>query len=143
MYFLHTVKSSYENISKKELIDKIINKLNNYLNNDNTNQIDFPKIVSDNNKIKDILINNNLELTDNIVEDVVKFDPTTDIISWFKENFELTNNPEDVIKVRYIYEKFTKNKFFINMNRLDKRTYNKSYFVNFIETNKFFTPLHI
>ena len=61
------------------------------------------------------------------------------ILSWFKETFELTKNKEDIIKVKDIYELFTKSFHYDNMTKVERRKYNKSYFVEFIEKNHFFT----
>jgi hypothetical protein len=149
--FLHTLKSSYENISKKELIDIIIEKINVF---DKQNITLVENIL----ETSDPIIENILEITNSTIdktkvektkkiktdETVMKpiFDPAKDIISWFKENFEFTNNSTDVIKVKYIYDKFSKSPHFINMCRLDKLKYNKTYFVNYIETNKFFNKYY-
>jgi hypothetical protein len=55
------------------------------------------------------------------------------ILSWFKETFELTKNKDDIIKVKDIYELFTKSFHYDNMTKVERRKYNKSYFVEFIE----------
>jgi phage/plasmid-associated DNA primase len=66
-----------------------------------------------------------------------------DIISWFKDNFELTNDNNDIIKVKDIYTIFTKSHNFEHMTKAEKKKYNKSYFVNYIETNKFFSKYYV
>ena len=41
-----------------------------------------------------------------------------------------------------IYDIFTKSSHYDNMTKMERRKYNKSYFVEFIETNKFFSDYY-
>jgi len=61
-----------------------------------------------------------------------------DIITWFKDNYIITNNDHDILKIKDIYIQFTKSHHFLHMSCADKKKYNKTYFVNYIQTNKFF-----
>ena len=61
---------------------------------------------------------------------------TCDIITWFKDNYDLTDDEKDV------YERFSNSYNFENMTKADKRKYNKSYFVDFFETNSFFSKFY-
>jgi len=61
-----------------------------------------------------------------------------DIITWFKDTFELTENKDDTLKVKDIYNIFTKSTHYENMTKTERKKYNKTYFVNYFETNKFF-----
>jgi phage/plasmid-associated DNA primase len=105
---------------KFALIKILINKHKNYMNNNNILKI--PKSVADRTK-------NYLEMS-------------MDIISWFKDNFELTKKETDVIKVKDIYNKFTSSHLYENMTKVEKKKYNKTFFINYIETNNFFKPYY-
>ena len=61
-----------------------------------------------------------------------------DIISWFKDNYELTNNTKDIVKIKDIYEHFMNSNIYNNMTKNEKKKYNKSYFIEYISSNPFF-----
>jgi hypothetical protein len=61
-----------------------------------------------------------------------------DIITWFKETFIFTGNKEDILKIKDIYEKFISSEDYNNFTKIQKRKYNKSFLIKYIETNKFF-----
>jgi len=65
------------------------------------------------------------------------------IVQWFKDSFELTNKKEDIIKIKDLYDDFTKSNYFFNLGKIEKKKYNKTYFNNFIETNIFFKQYFI
>ena len=65
-----------------------------------------------------------------------------DIITWFQNNYELTNDKSDVLKVKDVYDRFTRSHNFEHMTKADKRKYNKSYFVDYIATNRFFSKYY-
>jgi len=59
-----------------------------------------------------------------------------DILQWFKDNYQ-KGTSEDKLKIKEIYEKFILSDYYTNMSRLEKRKYNKSYFVEYFSTNIF------
>ena len=173
--FLDTLKSSYEYITKDELLQKInenlenqlielnnqpIKKINENLENqliDSSNKpikkLNKKNIISINNESKILPITDNIN-EDNIIEinddielpcssEHIIFNFDNDIIDWFKLNYELTNNKNDTIKVKDIYEFFTKSTHYENMTKIERKKYNKSYLINFIEKNKFFIPYYV
>ena len=46
------------------------------------------------------------------------------------------------LKVKDIYEIFKSSNHYDNMTKIERKKYNKSYFVNYIETNKFFNKYY-
>jgi len=60
------------------------------------------------------------------------------IVQWFKDNYELTTDKNDYIQVKDIYAKFTQSEYYLNLPRNEKRKYNKSYFLEYYQTNIFF-----
>jgi hypothetical protein len=60
------------------------------------------------------------------------------IVQWFKDNYMLTNEKENYIQVKDIYSKFTESDYYLNLSRNEKRKYNKSYFLDYFQTNIFF-----
>ena len=118
---IYTANLSYKTVEwqdqhKYALIKILIEKHKNYTNNNSIFKI--PNSIAER-------TNNYLELSCNI-------------ISWFKDTFELTENKDDIIKVKDIFEIFMRSMHYENMTKADRRKYNKTFFVNFIETNKFF-----
>jgi hypothetical protein len=101
---IHTLKSTYENITKKELIDMIIEKLNNYLNDDNLNEISID------NHIELPTINQIVLPTNNQIVLTVKKN-LKDILS---EYFVITKNSKDKIKCSefvILYNKYSVKEF--------------------------------
>ena len=153
--FLDTLKSTYENITFDEIIEKINNKLDTLQ--------DSLLDASQDNKLDDDILNNNVILLkntnssssaveDNIDTPIKKSSSTTvtklsvltacDIITWFKDNYNLTDDEKDVLKIKDVYERFTNSYNFEHMTKADKRKYNKTYFVNFFESNTFFSTYY-
>jgi len=65
------------------------------------------------------------------------------IVQWFKENYKLTNEKNDTIKIKDLFDDFTHSDYHSNMNRHEKRKYNKSYFTDYIQSNIFFRKYYI
>lgn len=86
-------------------------KKNNYIFN-------IPKSIEDRTK-------NYLELSCNIVQ-------------WFKDNYEYTDNKQDICKIKDIFDKFVRGEYYQNLTKMEKRKYNKTFFIDYIETNIFF-----
>ena len=62
-----------------------------------------------------------------------------DIIPWFESYYEKTDTLEnsDAIPLKDIYDVFSSSVYFNNLNKNDKRKYNKKYFLNKLEENVF------
>ena len=94
-------------------------------------------LMKEYNKYKD----NNFEL---VVPDIIKertqqyLEKSFNIIEWFKENYVLTNNKNNICKMIDLYHEFSSSDFYINFTKAEKRRYNKSYFNNFITSHEFF-----
>jgi hypothetical protein len=65
------------------------------------------------------------------------------IVQWFKDNYEFTEDSKSISKLKDIYEKFTQSDFFSNLSRADKRKYSKSYFTDYIQNNIFFKKYYV
>ena len=63
-------------------------------------------------------------------------------MSWFKENHILTKNNDDVIKIKDLYTELRNSKIFEDMSKAEKAKYNKTFFVNYIESNNFLKPYY-
>jgi hypothetical protein len=59
------------------------------------------------------------------------------IVLWFKDNYIETNKTSDILKIKDIFESFTGSDYYFYLSKMDKKKYNKSYFVNYFETNIF------
>jgi hypothetical protein len=150
--FFESLKSTYANITRKELIEKLIEKLNDYLIiTDDTDpynsikkqvEIDIPQVELQLIEPKPVKIKQVEIIPVEIIKPKRYSELQCDIITWFKDHYELTNNDDDIIKVKDIYEKFTKNHNYIDLTKVAKIKYNKTYFVNYIETNKFFSKYY-
>ncbi len=60
------------------------------------------------------------------------------IVQWFKDNYNLTNNKTDFIQVKDIYADFVLSDYYVNLSRSERRKYNKTYFLEYFQTNIFF-----
>jgi len=65
------------------------------------------------------------------------------IVQWFKENYELTTDKEDFVKVKDIYEKFAMSDYYVNLTKQEKRKYNKTYFTDYFQKNIFFRKYYV
>lgn len=161
---IDTLKSSYEQITKEEILNIISNKINKNINKNVEYDIEYENQYNENNEFKeDIIIyneisneNNNedkikileqkLEEVYNLINKKDKNKITdlkdTDIIEWFKNNYEFTDNKQDIIKVKDIYEKLKISDMFKNLTKVQKLKYNKTFFVELVETNSFFKKFY-
>ena len=172
--FFDTLRSTYEYITKEELLEKINENILNQSIIDsyeiNINLESYNKLKKTGKKsiikqniddnilpITDLNITNNIsiiehkpkfnfdkDITNNIsiIEHKTKFNFDKDIFTWFTNTFKLTENNYDIIKIKDIYKLFTKSFHYNNMTKVEKIKYNKSYFVEFIEKNNFFSPYY-
>jgi hypothetical protein len=60
------------------------------------------------------------------------------IVQWFKDNYEETNNLKDICKIKDLYDDFCQSVFYFNLSKIEKKKYNKSFFTEYMETNIFF-----
>ena len=65
------------------------------------------------------------------------------VVQWFKDNYQLTNDKNDTIKIKDLFEDFTNSEYYTNLSRNEKRKYNKSYFIEYIQNNIFFRKYYI
>jgi phage/plasmid-associated DNA primase len=80
-----------------------------------------------------------LKMPKSIVERTQNYlEMSCNIVLWFKENYQNTNDEKDIIKIKDIYEKFSTSEYYFNLSKVEKRKYNKSYFIEYFETNIFF-----
>ena len=87
-----------------------------YKNNDYV--FDIPKTI-------EIRSKQYLELSCNIVE-------------WFKDSYVITDDPKDILKLKDLFDSFKASTYYDNLTKLEKRKYNKKYFVDHISDNIFF-----
>jgi hypothetical protein len=66
-----------------------------------------------------------------------------DIVQWFKDNYKETNNKDDILKVKEIYECFSNSEYFFNLSKVDRQKYKSSYFLDYVQTNIFFRKYYI
>lgn len=60
-----------------------------------------------------------------------------DILNWFYETYEETNNKKDILKMKDVFSEFTNSELRINMTKAEKRRYNKKYLCDFFRRNPF------
>ena len=60
------------------------------------------------------------------------------ILTWFKDNYDKTENNMDIIKLKDLFTDFKQSDYYYNLNKNDKRKYNYSFFDNYFSTNIFF-----
>ena len=65
------------------------------------------------------------------------------IISWFKDNYEETENSEDILLLREIYKIFKTSDYYIHLISSQKRKYNLTYFKNFFIKNTTLSKYYI
>ena len=105
-------------------------------------------ILSIRNSYFKYLVNNYLDIINkegfefsNIIPETIKkrtLDYLSDcdfITNWFLEYYEKTDDERDVIQLKDVYDCFKVGDVYDNMSKKDKRTYNKSYFIEKIQNN--------
>jgi phage/plasmid-associated DNA primase len=60
------------------------------------------------------------------------------ILGWFKDNYDKTDNKTDIIKLKDLFSDFKESDYYDNLTKNDKRKYNYSFFDNYFSTNIFF-----
>lgn len=57
------------------------------------------------------------------------------ILQWFKENYILTNDKKNIIKLADIFASFRLDEYYENLTKQEKRKFNKSHFVDYFANN--------
>jgi phage/plasmid-associated DNA primase len=65
------------------------------------------------------------------------------IVQWFKDTYEFTDDSKKISKIKDVYDKFTQSDYFSNLSKADKRKYSKSYFTDYIQNNIFFKKYYV
>jgi hypothetical protein len=63
---------------------------------------------------------------------------SSQILGWFDENYEISDDKEDFIKIAEVHEKFRLSDLFENLTKADKRKYIKKYFIKFMSETPFY-----
>ena len=64
-----------------------------------------------------------------------------ELLNWFNDKYEKTDNQKDVIKLKLIYEAFKSSEYFENLSKADKRQNNYKNFIEKLEKNMFLKKL--
>jgi hypothetical protein len=145
------IKYIYDVFITSDYYKKIIKSNNKYTIKNFINDIEsnnfFSNYYCKNNGIMKKIINcwvykmrNNENIDVTTYKNLIIFNG--DIISWFNEIFELTDNKENFIKIKDIYNIFTKSLYYENMTKVEKKYYNKTFFVDYFEKQNFFIPYY-
>jgi len=78
-----------------------------------------------------------LERTNQYIEDCC------DITKWFNENYEKTEDKNDIIKVKDIHLDFLYSEVYTNMSKHERKDYNKNYFTKFFSSHKIYNKFYI
>jgi phage/plasmid-associated DNA primase len=63
-----------------------------------------------------------LKMPKSIVERTQNYlEMSCNIVLWFKENYQNTNDEKDIIKIKDIYEKFSTSEYYFNLSKVEKR----------------------
>ena len=81
------------------------------------------------------------KLTIKKYDDLDKLDIIDEILTWFKETYERTNDKE-FIKVKKICDDFSRSSFCINLSRAGREKYNKTFFFNYFNSNLYFREFY-
>jgi phage/plasmid-associated DNA primase len=65
------------------------------------------------------------------------------IVQWFKDNYVYTEDKNDIIKIKDLYAEFVISPYFANLTKAEKKKYNKSFFVDYIQSNLFFRKFYV
>ena len=60
------------------------------------------------------------------------------IVQWFKDHYKYVNDSKEFCKIKDVYDNFIKSEYYQNLTKNERRRYNKSFFVDYIEKNIFF-----
>ena len=131
--FLDTLKSSYEHITIKELLDKLSNKLQDTITINKITNITIPdQIITPEKKSID---KNNLTIT-KLENSLQIYNNSFNIYSWILKIYTITENNKDIVKIKEIYEIFKNTKYYNNLTSLQKRKSNYKFFIEELQNCK-------
>lgn len=85
-----------------------------------------------------------LNIPDNVKYRTSEYlEKSCDILSWFKDNYEQTNNKKDFVKLKDVYENYKSSDFYFNLTKTKKQEQNYKYFINFFSTNVIFCKFYV
>ena len=132
--FLDTLKSSYEHITIKELLDKLSNKLQDTITINKITNITIPdQIITPEKKSID---KNNLTIT-KLENSLQIYNNSFNIYSWILKIYTITENNKDIVKIKEIYEIFKNTKYYNNLTSLQKRKSNYKFFIEELQNCKY------
>jgi phage/plasmid-associated DNA primase len=111
----------FQNKYKYALLKILFDKYKNYKDNDY--KFNIPNSVKERSQLY-------LELSCNI-------------LGWFKDNYDKTENKKDIIKMKDLFNDFKESEYYSNLTKNDKRKYNYSFFDNYFSTNIFFKKYYV
>ena len=80
----------------------------------------------------------NLPITNEVRERNKAYLKSSDeLLNWFEDHYEKTDNKKDTIKLKRIYEMFKVSNYFNNLNKIQKRQNNYKHFIEKLESNIF------
>ena len=106
----------FQNNHKRALIKILIEKYKNYAKNGH--KLKIPDHVK--------------QRTDQYLES------SCDILTWFKDNYEFSNNKKDIVKLKDVYEKYKYSDYYYNLPKTKKREQNYRFFIEYFSKNIFF-----
>ena len=91
---------------------------------------------------KDYYDNNSvLPITDDIIERNEEYMKNCDeMFCWFDENYKYSNNEEDIIQLKEVYDIYKMSDKYINSSKEEKRIFSYKNFIKGIENNTFLKP---
>ena len=63
---------------------------------------------------------------------------SNDILVWMNNNYDVTENKTDIIKLKNAFDDFKESEYYYNLSKADKRKYNKKYFIEQFSNGPFF-----
>ena len=66
-----------------------------------------------------------------------------DIVSWFKDNYEQTNDKKDFIKLKDVFDNYKGSEFYFNLTKTKKQEQNYKYFINYFSNNQSFSKFYV
>lgn len=78
------------------------------------------------------------ELPDSIVDRTNSYlELSCSILQWFKSTYQKSELKTDCVKLKDVYELFVQSDYYVNLSKVDKKKYTKSYFIEYFKTNIF------
>lgn len=83
---------------------------------------------------EDERINYNIDRKNKKIESIKNI-KNDELLSWFIDNYEKTNNKKDIIKLKEIYDNFSHSDYFYNLNKDQRKGLNYKNFIERIKNN--------